>query len=398
VATLTGTGLIVRTVDEIIAEIDADLRTDIDQILNLSSTSALGIVRAIFAAEIKSLEDLALAVFNGFTPDGTSGVAQTQLALLTGTERRAATKTTVTATVNLDDGFLAAAGEMIAHVDGDPSRRFVNVEEVENDTGITDDFDIEMEAETAGAVECLAATLTEIAEPLTGWNSITNALDGETGEENETDEELRLRRESELTAQGSTTADAIRADILTQLPDNVTHCLVLVNDSDEVDGNGLPPHSIEAIARGLGITDDDADALAAVILDSKAAGIEAYGSTVRSVDDDQGNTHSIGLTWVDEREVYVDIEVEINAATFPADGDDQIKAAIVALEDRADYQPGLDVIVHRIRAAVFAVDGVEDVPTVEIGFSAAPSGTANLTITVREIAVYDSSRITVGHV
>jgi hypothetical protein len=38
------------------------------------------------------------------------------------------------------------------------------------------------------------------------------------------------------------------------------------------------------------------------------------------------------------------------------------------------------------------------VPTVEIGFSAAPSGTANLTITVREIAVYDSTRITVAHV
>jgi hypothetical protein len=396
VATLTDTGLIVRTEDEIFDEMAADLRADISPSINLSSESALGVLVGIFAEQIKKAEDTDLAIYNSFTPDGASGTALTQLSLLTGTERLAATKTTVTATVNLDDGTSFAAGDLVAHIDGDPSLRFVNTEAVANSTGVADDFDVEFEAEEAGATEVLAGTLTEIAEPQTGWNSVTNAEDGVTGREDETDEELRLRREDELAAQGSTTADAVRADILSALPDNITHCRVLVNDTDETDDNGLPPHSLEVIARGIVTDNDAADALAAVILESKAGGIEAYGTTTRAVEDDYGQEHSIGLTWVTEVPIYVDFVVEVND-DFPDDGDDQIKAAVVALEDDTGYQPGLNAVVHRIRAAAFTVAGVVDVPTVEIGTAPSPSGTSNIAITVRQIATYDTARVTVTH-
>jgi uncharacterized phage protein gp47/JayE len=393
VAQLTETGLIVRTQDEIEDEIKADLRADISPSLNLTSTSILGILIGIFGEQLKNLEDLALAVYNSFTPDGASGTALTQLALLTGTERLAATKTTVTATVNLDDGTSFVAGDLIAHIDGDPSLRFVNTEAVSNSTGVADDFDVAFEAETAGATEVLAGTLTEIAEPQTGWNSVTNAEDGITGTENETDEELRLRREDELSAQGSTTADAIRSDVLSELEANVTHCRVLVNDTDETDDNGLPPHSIEVIARGLATGGDETADLAAVILDSKPAGIEAYGSTIAETQDSQGNTHFVGLTWVTETDVYLEIDLTVNS-DYPADGDDQVAAAIVAVED--DYSPGDDVIAQRLKAAAFTVAGVVDVTALRLGTTASPVGTSNLTIGIREIADLDTSRVVVA--
>jgi hypothetical protein len=393
VATLTDTGLIVRTEDEIFDEMAADLRADISPSLNLTSASAIGVIVGIVGEQLKNLEDLALAVYNSFTPDGASGTALTQLSLLTGTERLAATKTTVTATVNLDDGTSFAAGDLVAHIDGDPSLRFVNTEAVANSTGVADDFDVEFEAETAGATEVLAGTLTEIAEPQTGWNSVTNAEDGVTGREDETDEELRLRREDELAAQGSTTADAVRSDVLSELEDNITHCRVLVNDTDETDDNGLEPHSIEVIARGT-VTDNDAsDALAAVILDSKPAGIKAVGTTTRTVDDSQGNSHEIGLTWVSEIDIYLEIDLTVND-DYPADGDDQVIAALVAVED--DYAPGDDVIAQRLKAAAFTVAGVVDVTALRLGTSASPVGTSNISIALREIADLDSSRVVVS--
>jgi len=39
--------------------------------------------------------------------------------------------------------------------------------------------------------------------------------------------------------------------------------------------------------------------------------------------------------------------------------------------------------------------GVLDVPTFYLGFSASPSGTANLTIGTREIATFDVARVVV---
>ena len=391
-ATLTDTGLIVRTLDEIEDEIKADLRADISPSLNLSSTSALGVLVSIVAEMLKEQEDLALGVYNSFTPDGASGTALTQLALLTGTERLAATKTTVTATVNLDDGTSFVAGDLVAHIDGDPSKRFVNTEAVSNSSGVADDFDVAFEAEDAGAIECLAATLTEIAEPQTGWNSVTNGEDGVIGSENETDEELRIRRDDELSAQGATTADAIRSDVLSELSANITHCRVLVNETDTVDANGLPAHSFEVIARGIATGTAESDALAAQILDSKPAGIRAYGTTTRTVEDSQGNSYSIGLTWVSEVNVYLEIDLTTNS-DYPADGDDQVKAALVAIE--TSYAPGDDVIAQRLKAAAFTVAGVTDVTALRLGLSASPVGTSNLTIALREIADLDTSRIVV---
>lgn len=385
-----------KTLAEALAELKSDLWSGISDQLNLSSAAPLGNILGSFSERIALIWDLGEAVYNARRSGAATGAALTALSLLTGTSRRAATETTVTVTVNLDDGFSQAAGTMVAHKDGDPTARFVNVDLVENTSGITDDFDVEFEAETAGALECASGELTEIAEPITGWNSVTNALDGVTGFDDEVDEDLRLRREEELTAQGSSTADALRSDVLDQLGDNITHCRVLENYTPRTDANGLPPNSVEVIARGLETDAAESTRLATLIMREKAGGIQAYGSESENVTDSQGNVQSIGYSWVDELDVHLEVDLEIDEDVFPDDGDDQVKAAIADIED--SYEPGSDVIAQRVAAACFSVAGVVDVPAVRLGFSASPVGTTNLAISVREFAALDTSRIEVAHV
>ncbi len=396
---LTDEGLDKPTEDDINSEIKQSLWASISNQLNLASPSPLGQIVGIFSERVANIYDLIEAVLNARKPDSASGTSLRSLSLITGTLSRTATKTQVTVTVNLDDGFSQAAGTMVAHKTGDPTARFVNVDLVENDSGITDDFDVMFEAETAGALEILAGQLEVIAEPLTGWNSVTNALDGDTGLADDTDVSLRLRREAELTAQGASFVDAIRADILDPddgLGDNITHCRVIENVTDSVDDNGLPGHSFEVIARGVAMGAPEGQALAEFIFENKPAGIETYGTESDEVIDSQGNTHTIGYSWIDTVDVYLEIDLVVDPVTFPLDGDDQVIAALLAVEDT--YAPGSDIIAERLKAAAFTVTGVIDVDELRLGLTASPVGTVNLAVGLREIGDLDSSRIEVAHV
>lgn len=395
---LTTDGYFAKTTQEFLDDINDSQKAAINPGLNLSSATPLGQINGIVAAKLGDLSDMMRAVYSAFYPSSASGRSLDSVCSITGTLRHSATKSQLSAvTVNLNAGFSAAAGEMVAAVDGDPTRRFVSTELAENTGGSAADFSINFEAETAGAVECLAGQLTVIAQPLSGWNSVTNPTDAVVGDEIDTDAQLRIRREQEL-AGGSTTADGIRTDILQNEDLGVTFCRVLSNDGDTTDVNGLPPHSVEVIARGPDSpTSDDNQALADQIWASKGGGIRAYGTASEIVVDSQENAYSVGYTRPTLKNTYIEIDVVIDTNLYPEDGDDQIKEALADFGDD-NYQPGDDVIAERLKAVAFTVAGVTDVSALRLGFSASPSGTANLSIAIREIAALDTSRVLVTQV
>lgn len=396
-AGLDSNGFFIKTESDLKAEIEQDQRDLISPTLNQSSAGAIGQINGVISRKLSELWQLGLAIWSAFRPDSSSGSSLASLALITGTKKKAATPSIAAGVVvNVNAGFNAAARTMHASVAGDPTRRFTNKEAVTNAGGVPANVAVDFEAETAGPVQCLAGQLTVVAEALAGWNSVTNPTDATVGDPDDTDAALRIRRENELQAQGGASADAIRSDILRNLAANVTHCRVLVNDTDATDVNGVPPHAIEVIARGILTGAPESAALAAQILASKGAGDHATGTSSLVVQDSQGNSYNIGYTWVTDEPVYIIANVSIDASSFPADGDAQLKAAIAAVQ--ATYQPGSSVIAERLKSACFTVAGVLDVPSLTLGFAPAPAGTANLLVTLREFAALDTSRITVNHV
>lgn len=393
-AGLTPSGFETKAVGDILDDLEAEQRAQISPSLNLSTTSVLGQLNGIFAAALAELWQLAQSVYSAFDPNASQGASLAALATLTGTVKRPATKSTVTATVNLD-GLTTLPMGSVASVSGNPAARFLTLAAVSNLGGVPANFSVAMEAETAGPVVALAGTLTIIAEPVTGWNSVTNALDAVEGKAEETDEELRLRREVELRAAGATTTGAIRSDLLRDVP-FVTAVQVYENDTDYTNVDGVPPHSFEAVVRGPDVpTAADNQAVANEIFQSKAAGIQSYGTTIKIVEDSQGFEHTIKFTRPTIRNVWLTFNVTVDDTIYPVDGDAQIKQAVADFGDET-YKGGDDVILAALCVPVFSVPGVLDIVITNAGFAPAPVGTVNLAIGVREVADLDTSRIVVN--
>lgn len=381
---LTSAGFVDKPIEVILDEIETAQRAAFGDEFDTSAESPAGQQNGIVAIHLRELWEVAQALYTAWDPDTNEGAIQSQISALSGTVREAATKSTVTAAVNLDAGVTLAAGA-IASVDGNPAARFVTLADATNSGGSPANVDVAMEAETAGVVVANSGTLTVIETPASGWNSITNASDATLGAAQETDEELRVRREQELRRAGAAAVDAIRADVLDVA--DVTTCTVFENTADVTDGDGVPPHAIEVVVLG-GALDDIAQA----IWDSRAAGIEHHGDTNGSATDDDGNTHTIYFSRPSEIQIFVNVEVTVDA-DYPADGDTQIKTAI------ATYAQGLDVGEDLVWSAlipiIFGISGVVDVTTLETDTSDPPAGTSNIAIGSRELATIDTADIDV---
>lgn len=437
-AGLSASGFTPKPYAEALGEIEDALRAQFGSAINLSPQSAFGQIAGVLANEVAAAWDLAQAVYDATNPDAATGAALDAICAISGTVRRAATKSSAVVTVTGAPGTVLSQGREIGvdgsndrfettadvtiaallawatttpYVVGDRRTRTSRVYEVTvagtsggtgpsgtgsaiSDGGVTWRYigegtgaaDVAAEATAAGPVVALAGDLIEIETPVSGWQSVTNLLDAETGTDEETDAELRIRREAELRRPGNATVEAIRATILDVT--GVESCTVYENPTDTTDGDGVPPHAIEALVLG-----GDDDAVAAAIFASVAAGILAHGTTTETVTDSQGIDHDVGFTRPDEIEVYVIAHVTFDADKYPDDGDDQVAAAILALGET--YPGGLDVRANALRAPVFAVSGVLDVPNLYIGTAPTPSAETTITITTRQIAAFDSSRISV---
>jgi len=225
-------------------------------------------------------------------------------------------------------------------------------------------------------VAVLAGSANSVLGFVVGTTKGFNTVDAEEGRNVETDPEFRVRREQLLQVAGAATVEAIRADLL--LVASVLQALVLENVTLITDGLGIPGKAFRSVVLG---GDNQV---------TKPAGIEADGAITETVTDSMGFDHDIGFSRPTEVPIYIDATLTTNG-DFPADGNDQVKAALVALGD--EQQTGEDVIALQFKAACLTVAGVEDVPVFEIDDSTPPTGTGNIAIDTLELATFDTGRI-----
>lgn len=380
-AGIDDTGLTSKTLEEILAEIAQAQIDSISDELDTSPPSPLGQANASTADQLAALWELAQEAVAAQKPGEASGQALTDVCELTGTLRNRAIYSQVYANVTLAAGTYTA-GSLIATTTGDPTARFANAEEIVAPGGVL--ADQLFRALDTGPVRANAGTLTVIAESVSGWTAITNPLDAALGALIESDTALRVRRGTELARTGSATADAVRVDVADVA--DVTYCVVLENDTDDVDANGQDPHSLQVVVEG-GDDQDVADAIWA----SKAGGIGTFGADTMTVTDDQGYEHEVNFTRPTETDVYLDIELTCDADTYPGDSD--VKEALAEWAD-ANHTIGQDVVRSRAIAQLFVlIPGLIDVTVFDIGLTNGTETAANLTIDPTERAVFDTSRI-----
>lgn len=393
---LTPTGFVAPTFDEIKLEIETELLATVDPALDLSPDQPMGQIVGIVAQREARQNELLSVAYGGFDPRSAEGFLLDGVCAFTGTTRDGATKSRVSANIDVDAGFTATAGTMQANVNGYPGIVFVNATDLGPLTAGV--HSVVFEAAVYGPVVANAGTLTVISAPVGGWNSITNPTDALVGKGQETDTSLRLRREQELSAAGSCTTDAIRADLLQiEHVDGtrpVQQAFVFENTSLVTDADGVPGKAFEAVIFD-GITPLATNAeVGAVIWKNKPSGVEAHGATSVTVSAAQGRPRTVKFSRATVRQVWLELDLSVDPVTFPGTGAALVKAAIVSLGGAA-LNLGIDVVAARVKAWALTVPGVLDVPALRLGFAASPVGTSNLVITARQIAALDTSRISV---
>lgn len=382
-AVLDDSGLQIPTQAELEEEVKASISGAFPG-LNLGADSPFGELITAQARQLRAAYELLSAAYAAGDINQATGRQLGFLTKLTGTPQNPASASLVTCTCDLDAGSYAA-GDLVAHVLGDPTARFANRDAVTSPGGSNS---VVFEAEATGPVRANAGTLTVIAETVVGWNSVTNPLDATLGSLIEQDAALRVRQAQELDQAGSNRVDAIRANLY--LVEGVTFADVLENVTDSTDSNGLPPHSLNAIVLG-----GDPNDVCESLFSHKPGGIQLYaGATnieTENVTDDKNNVHVVSFNRPATVSIYLDITLTVDADTYS--GDTELKQAVVDWGD-STLGVGDDVTLSRIVATIFQnVTGILDVTLIEVGNAPSPSQTTNYVIAPREIADLDTGRI-----
>jgi len=484
---VTPEGFSKKTLDDILAEIEADERAILSPTLNVLASSVFGQFNGIFADKLREMWDLAEAVYRSQYPDSANGEALDQVASITGCTRLPATHSLVTLDrLYLDAGTTIPAGSIVSV--GNLGARFQITETVANAGSAPATFSALAESEDFGVIQGVSTTIDTIVTPIAGWRAAAaltsgnaepyalsdgdtlqiqidggilqtitfltgdfvdisnatatevaaviqanlddgtaidaagsvrvssdlegtgssvqiiggsgnaalgfvtdlikgfNSLDAVVGREIETDADFRIRRIELLRVTGAGTMEAIRARV--REVDDVIQAFIFENVTMVTDINGLPPKSFEVVVSG-----GDDQEIADVIWLCKPAGIETFGSTSMSVLDSMGFLHTVNFSRPTEVPIWIELTVTKNPVTFPIDGEAQIKAALKAYGDA--LQIGDDVIALQFKCVPLSVGGVVDVTIFKIDTINPPVNTGNISVLFRDLATFDTSRITV---
>lgn len=437
---LTPEGFVLKPLDAISDELKEDLRGAYGQSLNFGPSSGFGQFVGIMSERHALLWQLAQEVHAAMDPDAAIGASLDAVSALTGTFREGAEKSAATLTAIGTPGTILSAGRVVSVVDigtrfetladatilalaawqastayvlgqratntgkayqvitggtsaasGGPTTTAANITDntvhwkyLGTATGAVD---IAAEAQETGPLVALSGTLTVIETPVGGWVSVVNLLDAELGREIESDPDLRVRREEEIFGEGNAVLEAIKRGVLAV--EDVEAVVVFQNTSLITDGDGVPGKAVEVLVQG----GDDA-AIRAALFAEVGAGIETHGTVSGTVTDSSGIVHTIKFSRPTERTVYSILDVVKDPAEFPADGATQIRDAVVAYGDT--YPIGKDVVAHALRSRAFLIPGVLNVTNAFIGVAPAPATEATISVTSRQRATFDTSRVTVN--
>lgn len=384
---ITSTGFNVKRLDQLLSELDSEMKSIFGDNFNVSPESPDGQVNGVISESNANLWEAANKAYDAFNPSAATGVSLSNLVQLNGITRLPPTSSRVSVTLTGTPGVTIPAGSLIST--SDTNNQF------ETETSVLLDGagngSVFASAVNTGAISALTGTLTVIDTPLTGWSTVTNATDATEGTDEETDSDLRARRERSVARDAQAIIDAIFAGVANV--EGVTSVTVLENDTNAVDANGLPPHSFHVIVVG-GADSDIGD----VIWLKKPAGILAFGSTTVAIFDSQNISHDISFSRPTEVDIFVEVTLSVDA-DYPATGDDQIKQAIVDyangdLVAGRDFGLSEDVIISRLYTPINSVPG-HSITALKIDIIFPPVGVIDIPIAATEISNFLVANITV---
>ena len=346
-ANITSTGYVLKTQNDWYAQ-ERQLYLDIDANWNLDVSTPDGLKLSSDAEIWANLDEIGQRAYNSKDPNKAKDYDLDVICSLTGTIRSQGTPSNVELTLSGVAGTVIIAGKLVeSSVDGSQWATDINAA-----IGVGGTVTVNATCTSNGATQASIGTLTRVVSTVGGWQGVTNATVATPGTNQQNNSSLRLERAKAVARPGSNQVDNMLGEIFAV--DGVRRAIVLENDTDVTDANGLPEHSVAPIVDG----GTDAD-VALAIFRKKNPGckLHAAGTSV-TVNDvyDKYITNARDITF--SRPVYVDMTINVtiqNDGSLPGNADDLIVAAIL------NYAAG-DLVAAECGFNVLGFDIGEEVP------------------------------------
>ena len=294
----------VQTFQEIYDELAEGYRAIYGDDINLDADSPDGQRVAIEAQLVLDSQSFGALEYNQRDPDFALGQSLNSIIKLSGITRRPATRSQVDVTV-VTDRPLTLPIDYTVEDDLGQSWSTLAVR-----TLIAGTTTVTLFAVDFGAIEADADTIVNPVTVVIGDQSVTNPTAATAGIDEETDQELRVRRNRSLeTPQSSSTGRMFTA--LASVP-NVTGVAVYENDTDVTDYNGIPAHSLWVVVEGGAVA-----AIVETMTKNKTGGKGMVGSVTGTFSEPvtrpNGTTFTIVHSMTFDRPVDVPVLVRLDA-------------------------------------------------------------------------------------
>lgn len=324
-----------------------------------------------------------LAAYLSFPPGSAQGTGLSRLVKLNGLSRKVASRSTV------DLKVVGQAGTLIENgaANGPDGIRWLLPASLL--IPYSGEITVTAVCSVEGAVTASAGSITDMAETVRGWQTVTNPAPAVPGSPLENDIQLRARQARSTALPALGLLDGLTGAVLA-LP-NVARLRAYENSEDIPDANGMPGHSISLVVDG-----GDAAAIAALILRKKGPGVGTYGSILLETPDAGGIPRKVAFFRPAIVPVTYAIQVR-NLGGLTEAIKDRIRSELAAWTSAL----GIGVGVNRDEAAVVAKlnnqpDGrTYKILSLAIGRNAATPSTADAAIAFNEAAACTGASVAV---
>lgn len=374
---ITETGYYRPTFDDITEDLVLKAKELWGEDIETDDTTFLGkLIELIAYGRAKDHENAEAIYYSGF-PNTAIYTGLDRLCPLSGTRRNVATPARYIVKVTGESGTTIPFGFLVATESG---IEFYNTSEVtiaEEETTC----EIIVECTIAGTTgNVTVSDITEVINPEAGIESIEGVNVVVAGEDEESDYNLRMRLSAIGEGSGSCNESSIRGALL-RVP-TVTSAQAFVNNSDEADELGTPPHSIACYVAG---GEDYQQEIGQAIFKTAPCGIPLHGTITVNVVDEGGFNHEIKYNEFGTVHVSVKVSVATSVYFEGEKGKDEIKENIKNHIDKLGF--GNDVVLTELYGFIYSVKGVEKVPSLTLSTDGITYNTNDVDVSSLECAL-----------
>lgn len=315
---LNSNGLTVSTAIELRDALNEALRNIYGNDINLDQNSPDGQSVGIYVQAGVDLRELIASVYNSFNPDNASGRVLDERVVINNITRKGGTYTitpidiTVDRTVTLsglDDDFNNVDGTGYT-VQDNAGNEFILIDTTELTSGTTS---LPFRAKNIGLVNTTVGTITNAKTIVLGVTNINNSsAPTSVGQDQETDAQLRLRRQQSVSLSSNGYANGLLGNVLNL--DGVIDAKFYENVTNAVDSNGIPAHGMWLIVEGGANSD-----IANEIYTRKSTGSDMKGDIEVAITTESGVFFTAKFDRPDAQDLYIRFEIKetISGTTFP---------------------------------------------------------------------------------